>query len=181
MRIKTHMGVSADGFISSADGLPALLSMPTFVPGQSHGHPEFIEGCTAVVMGRNTFVPAVGGSHWPWPGLRVFVLTSRELPPGTPSDVVSASTPAELLGLMRTADLGGDVHLVGGQRAIDAFRAIDALDVLGIVTLPVLLGGGTCLTPPASHRQHLRLESTRSFPDGAIENLYSFAAAVGQP
>jgi len=179
MRIKTHLGVSADGFISSADGLPALLAMPTFESGQSHGHPEFIEGCTAVVMGRNTFVPAVGGSHWPWPGLRVFVLTSSELPAGTPDDVVSASKPEELVDLMRDANLGGDVHLVGGQRTVDAFRAIGALDVLGIVTLPVLLGDGTRLTPPGSNGQYLRLESTRTFPDGAVENLYSLAAPMG--
>jgi hypothetical protein len=67
MRIKTHIGVSVDGFMATADGLPALLSIPTFDSGQSHGHPEFIAGCGAVVMGRNTFVPALGASHWPWP------------------------------------------------------------------------------------------------------------------
>ncbi|GAB3885780.1 dihydrofolate reductase family protein [Kibdelosporangium lantanae] len=179
MRIKTHLGVSADGYISSADGLPALLAMPTFASGESHGLPEFIADCTAVVMGRNTFVPAVGASHWPWPGLRVFVLTSSELPPGTPDDVVTASKPEELLDLMRDANLGGDVHLVGGQRTVDSFRAIGALDILGIVTLPVLLGDGTRLTPPASDGQYLRLESTRSFPDGSVENLYSLAAPLG--
>ncbi|MGA8112625.1 MAG: hypothetical protein WCA46_03070 [Actinocatenispora sp.] len=176
MRIKTHMGVSVDGYISSADGLPALLAMPTFESGVSHGHPEFIAGCGAVVMGRNTFVPALGSSHWPWPDLRVFVLTTRPLPPETPSHVVSAATPAELLGLMRDADFAGDVHLVGGQQTIEAFRGIDALDVLGIVTLPILLGDGTRLTPAASDAQYLRLESTRTFPDGAVENIYTVAA-----
>ena len=36
------MGVSADGFVSTADGVPALAVMPGFVPGVSHGFPEFI-------------------------------------------------------------------------------------------------------------------------------------------
>jgi len=65
MLIRARMGVSADGFVSTADGVPALAVMPGFVPGVSHGFPEFIEGCDAVVMGRNTFVPALGAPTSP--------------------------------------------------------------------------------------------------------------------
>ncbi|ALG10604.1 dihydrofolate reductase family protein [Kibdelosporangium phytohabitans] len=178
MRIKTHMGTGVDGFIASADGRPTLLSMPNFASGESHGHPEFIADWSAVVMGRNTFLPAVGGSHWPWPGLRVFVLTSQPLPDAARADVVTAAKPDELLELMREADFAGDVHLVGGQRTIDAFRSIGALDVLGVVTLPILLGNGTPLTPPVGNGQYLRLESTRTFSDGAVEHIHTLAAPV---
>jgi dihydrofolate reductase len=172
MRIKTHIGVSLDGYISTPDGWPAILTSPDFESGRSHGHPEFIATCGAVVMGRNTFEPAVGSSHWPWPDLAVFVLTSRPLPENTPSHVVAADKPAELLELMRTADFTGDVHLVGGQQTINAFRDIDALDSFGVITLPILLGNGTRLTPPDSARQPLTLESTRTFPDGSVEHIY---------
>ncbi|MBB5917249.1 dihydrofolate reductase [Nocardia transvalensis] len=179
MKIKTHIGVSLDGFITSPDGLPAVLSMPTFESGESHGLPEFIADCGAVVMGRNTFVPAVGSSHWPWPGLRVFVLTTRPLPEGTPEHVVSAPSPEKLLELMREADFTGDVHLVGGQRTIDAFRRIRALDSFGVVVLPILLGDGMRLTPSGSTSQYLRLESTRTLEDGSVEHTYTLAADVG--
>lgn len=172
MKIKTHIGVSLDGYIATPEGLPSILTSPDFESGRSHGHPEFIASCGAVVMGRNTFAPAVGSSHWPWPDLRVFVLTSHPLPEGTPRDVVAADKPAELLELMRAADFTGDVHLVGGQRTIDAFRGIGALDSFGVVTLPILLGGGMPLTPPGSARQPLTLESSRTFPDGSVEHIY---------
>jgi hypothetical protein len=33
MMIKARMGISADGFVATPDGLPALLAMPEFVPG----------------------------------------------------------------------------------------------------------------------------------------------------
>lgn len=178
MKIKTHIGVSLDGFITSADGLPAVLTMPTFETGRSHGLPEFIAGCGAVVMGRNTFEPAVGSPTWPWPNLRVFVLTTRPLPDGTPEHVVSAPTPEKLLELMRDADFDGDVHLVGGQRTIDAFRDINALDSFGVVLLPILLGDGMRLTPAGSAPQHLRLESSRTLEDGSVEHIYTVAAAI---
>ncbi len=76
MHIRSRMGVSADGFVATPEGVPTLAVMPGFVPGTSHGFPEFIQGCDAVVMGRNTFVPALGAPRWPWPGLQVYVLTS---------------------------------------------------------------------------------------------------------
>ena len=89
MKIKTHIGVSLDGYISTPDGWPAILTSPDFASGTSHGHPEFIAGCGAVVMGRNTFEPALGSSTWPWPDLQVFVLTSGPLPPTSPAEVVT--------------------------------------------------------------------------------------------
>ena len=55
MLIRSRMGVSADGYVSTDDGVPTLAVMPGFEPGVSHGFPEFIQGCDAVVMGRNTF------------------------------------------------------------------------------------------------------------------------------
>jgi hypothetical protein len=115
MQIRTHVGASIDGFVATPDGHPALLSMPDFVPGESHGHPEFIESCDAVLMGRTTFEPALGAPSWPWPDKRVYVLTSRPLPAETPAEgIVASADPAELLEQMRAADFDGDVHLVGG-------------------------------------------------------------------
>jgi dihydrofolate reductase len=173
MRIRTHIAVSVDGFIASPDGLPTILTAPDFESGLSHGHPEFIADCGAVVMGRNTFAPAVGSPHWPWPNLRVFVLTGRPLPEGTPAEVVSAADPAELLRLMRAADFAGDVHVVGGQQTIQAFRDIDALDELGVVVMPILLGDGLRLTPEKSETTPLQLTGTRTFPDGSVEHVYT--------
>ena len=172
MKIKTHIGVSLDGYISTPDGYPAILTSPDFVSAESHGYLEFIADCGAVVMGRNTFEPALGSPTWPWQDLQVFVLTSRPLPPEAPAHVVTAGTPQELLELMRAADSEGDVHLVGGQQTIQAFRSIHALDSFGVVVLPVLIGDGVRLTTPESEIEPLRLESSRTFPDGSVEHTY---------
>jgi dihydrofolate reductase len=70
MLIRSHMGVSVDGFVATPDGLPAWLAMPGFAPGGVTRFPEFISGCDAVVMGRTTFLPALGAPRRPRPACR---------------------------------------------------------------------------------------------------------------
>jgi dihydrofolate reductase len=175
MLIRSRMGVSADGFAATPDGLPAWWTMPGFVPGTSHGYPEFIAGCDAVVMGRTTFLPALGAPRWPWPGLQVYVLTSRPLPPETPADVTPAQRgPAGLIEQLRSRGSGSDVHLVGGPQTIRAFQQLGALDQLQILVLPILLGDGIPLSPPGSPQVRLRLlRAGRTFPDGTAELVYA--------
>jgi dihydrofolate reductase len=175
VQIRTHIGVSVDGFVATPDGRPALLSMPDFVPGVSHGHPEFIADCRAVLMGRTTFDPALNAPSWPWPGLPAYVLTSRALPSALPDEVVSASSASELLERMHRDGVAGDVHLVGGPRTIRAFREIGALDRLEVVLLPVLLGHGVPLSPPGSSPARLAPSSQRTLPGGSVELAYALA------
>jgi dihydrofolate reductase len=173
MLIKSRMGVSADGFVSTPEGVPTLAIMPGFEPAVSHGYPEFIEGCDAVVMGRSTFVPALGSPQWPWAGLQVYVLTSSPLPPETPDHVIARPGPADLAAQLRSRPSGGDVHLVGGPRTIRAFQEIGALDRLELVLLPILLGDGLPLSPQGSPQVPLTLlRADRTFPDGSAELVY---------
>jgi len=58
--------MSADGYVTTPDGRPAQLADPTFVPGKSHGFPEFQKTCEAVLMGRTTSEPALAADRWPY-------------------------------------------------------------------------------------------------------------------
>ncbi|HTW03426.1 MAG TPA: dihydrofolate reductase family protein [Streptosporangiaceae bacterium] len=175
MLIKARMGISADGYAGTEEGIPVFAVTPGFEPGASHGYPEFIKGCDAVVIGRRSFLPALGAPRWPWEGLQVYVLTSSPLPPGTPDDVVVGSDgPAALAEQLRSRPSGGDVHLVGGVRTIRAFHEVGALDRLGLVVLPILLGQGEPLSPPGAPAMPLRLlGSGQTFPDGSVELTYA--------
>ena len=55
MQIRARMSMSADGYVTTPNGWPALTADPAFVPGQSHGIQEFLEDCEAALMGRTTF------------------------------------------------------------------------------------------------------------------------------
>jgi dihydrofolate reductase len=172
MRIRTYTFVTLDGYVSTPDGRPVQLLLPGFPGAGAYGLPEFLESTEAVVMGRTTFLPALGAQDWPWTQ-PVFVLTSTALPEGTPDDVTTAPTAGELVARMEAAGISGDVHLVGGPSTMQAFREIGALDEVGLAIVPVIQGGGVPLAPTGIEALSLTLQSTRSFPDGVIEAFYS--------
>jgi dihydrofolate reductase len=173
MQIRTRFSISADGYVTTPDGWPALLADPHYVSGQSHGFPEFQQSCEAVLMGHTTFQPALGAARWPWPGLDVFVLGDDVRTDGAPVPIVTDSDPARLLDRVRAANRGKDVHLVGGLRTIETIRALGALDELGLLVLPLLLGDGMRLTPTLSTETELTLASERALPGGSVEIVYA--------
>jgi dihydrofolate reductase len=177
MRIRARMSMSADGYVTTPGGWPAVTADPAFASGGSHGIREFLAGCEAALMGRVTFEPALGSPRWPWPGLDVFVLGSRR-PAGTPDDVVVESDAARLLARMRAVNRGGDVHLVGGPRTIQTFLALGALDELHLVVLPLLLGDGMRLTPALSPDTGLTFLRQRALGGGSVEIVYSVRPAA---
>ncbi|MGB2951929.1 MAG: hypothetical protein WBB74_00895 [Gaiellaceae bacterium] len=74
---------------------------------------------------------------------------------------------------IRESNRGGDVHLVGGSRTIETFRALGALGKLELVVLPLLFGGGMRLTPSLSPDTGLTFERERALPGGSVEIVYA--------
>jgi len=179
MLIRARMSMSADGYVTTPSGWPALVADPAFVSGESHGIREFLADCEAALMGRTTFEPALTNDRWPWPTLKVFVLASHR-PVGTPDHVVTDGDPGRLLEAIRESNQGGDVHLVGGPRTIETFHALGALDRLELVVLPVLFGSGMRLTDSLSPDTGLTLEGERALPGGSIEIVYSVTRSSGE-
>ena len=174
MQIRTRMCMSVDGSVATPDGRPPQLAYPEWDP-EAFGFRELQTACDAVLMGRTTFEPAAGADQWPWAGLDVFVVGSRR-PSGTPDHVVVDNDPRRLLETIRERNRGGDVHLVGGPRTIETFRRLGALDELGLIVLPLLLGEGMQLTPSVSTDAKLTLERQQALPTGAVELVYACGA-----
>lgn len=64
---------------------------------------------------------------------------------------------------------------MGGPRTIETFRQLAAVDELGLIVLPLLLGNGIQLTPSLSTDTRLTLKSARALPSGAVEIIYTCA------
>jgi dihydrofolate reductase len=173
MEVRTRFSISADGYVTTPDGWPPIVRDRQFVSGRSHGFPEFQARCEAVLMGRTTFMPALANDRWPWPGLDVFVLGSDVPTDGAPVPVITDSDPTRLVEKVRTANRGKDVHLVGGVKTIETFRALGALDKLGLLVLPFFVGGGMRLTPTINVDTELRLDEARTLPEGALDVVYA--------
>jgi dihydrofolate reductase len=174
MQIRARMCMSLDGYVTTPDGWPAQLADPAYSP-ESYGFTEFQQSVSAVLMGRTTFEPALEAERWPWPGLDVFVLAS-ERPARTPEHVIIDSDPGRLLEKIRQSDRGGDVHLVGGPRTIETYGALGALDELGLLVMPLLIGEGLRLTPSLRTDTALMLEGERALPNGSVEITYAVRA-----
>ena len=56
---------------------------------------------------------------------------------------------------------------------METFRALGALDKLGLIVLPLLLGAGMQLTPSLSPETVLTFESERALPGGPVEIVYA--------
>jgi dihydrofolate reductase len=73
---------------------------------------------------------------------------------------------------VRAANRGGDVHLVGGPRTIETYRALGALDKLGLLVLPLMLGDGMRLTDSLRPESELTLDSVNPVQGGSVEIVY---------
>ena len=172
MQIRARMSMSADGYVTTPGGWPALTADPAFVSGESHGFPEFIKGCEAALVWWHDVRARPDQQPVAVADLNVFMLGSQR-PAGTPDHVVSDSDPARLLEKLRAANQGGDVHLIGGPRTLETFRALGALDTLELVVLPLLLGGGMQLTPSLHLDAELTFQRERALPGGSVEIVYA--------
>jgi dihydrofolate reductase len=177
MLIRAHFAVSLDGFSATEAGLPAFFDIPGFRASKQHGHPEFVAECSAVVMGRTTFDPAVDNAWWPWPGLDVHVLTSQPMPDKEfETPVHGYATVEELVTGVRAQNYAKDVQFLGGPRTFNALLDAGAIDRLELLVLPLLLGSGLPLATGATASRLLTLVDQKTFDDGCVELHYELKA-----
>src|SRR5215217_5019909 len=117
---------------------------------------------------------AMTAERWPWPGLAA--------PVRHPEHVVRDSDPERVLDKLCAANQGRDVHLVGGPRTIETFRALGALDKLGLIVLSLLFGAGMQLTPTFNPDTELTVESSGpARADRSRSSTRSSRARAGAP
>lgn len=145
------------------------------------------QGIGAEIMGRRKFGPQSG--PWPDDGWRgwwgeeppfrtpVFVLTHHPRPAlefanGTVFHFVDAA-PARALQMARESAPDRDIRIGGGPGTVRQFLEADLIDVLHLVTVPVVLGHGTSLWHGlAGIEDRFTIESVAS-SDGRMHQLWN--------
>jgi dihydrofolate reductase len=172
MRTSAFVGISVDGFLARPDG--ALDFLPE--EPEDHGYEAFFASVDALLFGRATYDTVLGFGSWPYAGKRVFVASSRELPPPPPGGAVErvAGEPATIVA--RLAALGVEHAYVDGGVVIQSFIRAGLLDRLVVTRVPVLIGEGRSLFGPTGRDIPLKHVATRTYPSGLVQSEYLLEA-----
>lgn len=175
MTCDAFLAVSLDGYIAGPGGDLSWLTQPRFaLEGEDFGFADFLEDTERLLMGRHTYDAVAGFSPWPYGTKPVTVLTRRAFaPPPADRRVGFYAGGLEALLSQWDSEVRGRVYLDGGQVVASALQA-GRLNSLTLTVLPVVLGGGVPLFPPAGRRLEPSLRSSRSWPNGFVQNVYRF-------
>ena len=169
MRTVTLMiAMSLDGYIADRDGGVSWLPEEELEGPDSYG--AFIQGIDTVVMGWNTYhqvTTELSPGQWPYQGLECLVATHRTLPPRPGVRFFSGDLAEEVRRLTELPGRG--IWVCGGAEVVRQLLAADLIDCLDLSAVPVMLGDGIRLFPPAGRPLPLRLLSAA--PSGSAARL----------
>jgi dihydrofolate reductase len=174
-RTQYYVAASVDGYIADPTGSLEWLFQFNDVPGLLTDHYEgFLAEVGAIAMGAATyeFMLGQGLEEWPYPGVRTWVFTHRELPLFPDADLVlTADDVADVHARMVDAAAGRNIWLVGGGELVAQFADRGLLDEIWLGVAPVVLGGGVPVLP-ARLPGVLTLTDVTQFGAGFLELRY---------
>ena len=172
-RISVYIATSLDGFIARRDGRVDWLGAPPAGTHEDYGYGDFMATVDLIVMGRASFAMALAFDTWPYPGMRVLVLSTHPVPiPPQLRDTVSSDSgaPAELIG---RPPMAGAKHVyMDGGITVQRFLASGLVDEITVTSVPVLLGEGRPLFGGTGGDIALEHLSTRSWSNGYVQSAY---------
>jgi len=172
-RISVYIAASLDGYIAREDG--ALDWLPQGDGKEDYGYGEFMSSIDALVMGRKTFETVLSFGEWPYPDIRVFVLSGTLRKSDVPDAVAEKieilnGTPPEIVAEL--AKRGVQRAYLDGGATIQGFLRFGLIDDMTLTRVPVLLGRGIPLFGSLEKDISLRHVNTRAFPDGLVQSVY---------
>ncbi|NIF16606.1 dihydrofolate reductase family protein [Pantoea sp. Cy-639] len=172
LKASVFIATSLDGYIAREDGgLDWLLGATQST--DDHGYAGFMASVDTLVMGRGTFDKVMTFGEWPYPNIRVVVVSTslQQLPEGTPEGVElhPGPIPALLEHLQETE--ARSLYLDGGK-LIQGFLREGLVDELTITRIPVLLGQGIALFGGLAKDVLLQHMRTTSYESGFVQSTY---------
>jgi dihydrofolate reductase len=175
MRTSVYIATSLDGFIARPDGGIDWLMRPEYtgeVPGLSYE--AFMATVDCLVMGRHTYEMALTFAPWPYEGVPVVVLSSRELvvPERLHGRVTHLNLPPAQL-LPHLAAQGYQHLYIDGGQTIQRFLRAGLINQLIITTIPLLLGAGLPLFGTLGQEIPCQLQAVHFSPNGLVQQHYT--------
>ena len=161
-RIRYQVAASLDGYIAGPNGEADWITMDPDIDFNA-----MFDQFDTFVMGRRTYEAMVGqqGSA-ATPGKKTLVI-SRTLRQQSHPDVTIVSDYVEKTLADLRKQPGKDIWLFGGGSLFRSLLEMRLVDTIETAIIPVLLGGGIPLLPPAS-RVKLKLTGHRVYKKSGI-------------
>ncbi len=169
---KVFIAISIDGYIADNEGETDWLHSIPNPEMNDMGYTEFMSSIDAIVMGRNTFEVVKSFDFWPYQ-IPVFVLSSsiKEVPNALQGKVQLLK--GKVSEIIKEIYSQGYYNLyIDGGATINQFLEADAIDEMTITIIPYILGGGTPLFRPLTHRSKFKCIHTQIFLNQVVQNVF---------
>lgn len=166
-RVFYRVATSLDGYIAGPRG-----EVDWIVHDPAVDFAKVYEAVDTVLMGRRTYQLTRQPGAPPWPqGWQVYVF-SRTLPPDEdPSVTVVRVDAGPRVAALRAAP-GRDIWLFGGGSLFRSLLGAKQVDVVEVLVVPVLLGGGIPLLETGAQLTRLALEQVERYASGLLSLRY---------
>ncbi len=168
-----RVAASVDGYIAGPRG-----EVDWIVHDPAVDFARIYESVDTVLLGRRTYELTRQPGAPPWPqGWQIYVF-SRSLPPEEHPDVTVVRADAgERVAALR-AQAGREIWLFGGGSLFRSLLGAKQVDIVEVLVIPVLLGGGVPLLEAGAPRTQLALERVERYPSGLLGLRYRVPAAA---
>ena len=168
-----RVATSVDGYIAGPRG-----EVDWIVHDPAVDFAKIYESVDTVLLGRRTYelTRQPGAPSWPQ-GWQIYVF-SRTLPPEEHPGVTVVRADAGARVATLRAAAGREIWLFGGGSLFRSLLEAKQVDLVEVLVVPVLLGGGIPLLESGASRTQLALEQVQRYPSEMLGLRYRVPAAA---
>jgi dihydrofolate reductase len=171
-RVLYRVAASLDGYIAGPSG-----EVDWIVHDPAVDFTKVYEQVDTVLLGRRTYELTRQPGAPPWPqGWQILVFSRTLTPEEHPGVTVVRAEAGRRVAALRSAP-GRDIWLFGGGSLFRSLLEAKQVDLVEVLVVPVLLGGGIPLLETGAPLTRLALEQVERYPSGLLSLRYRVPAA----
>jgi dihydrofolate reductase len=168
-----RVAASLDGYIAGPRG-----EMDWIVHDPAVDFAKIYQSVDTVLLGRRTYELTRQPGAPPWPeGWQIYVF-SRTMPPEDQPGLTVVSADAATRVASLRAQPGREIWLFGGGSLFRSLLGAKQVDVIEVLIVPVLLGGGIPFLETGAPLTRLALEHVERYPSGLLSLRYRIPDAA---
>jgi dihydrofolate reductase len=172
-RVLYRVAASLDGYIAGPRG-----EVDWIVHDPAVDFTKLYEQVDTVLLGRRTYELTRQPGAPPWPqGWQILVFSHTVTPEEHPGVTIVRAEAGRRVAALRAAP-GRDIWLFGGGTLFRSLLGAKQVDIVEVLVVPVLLGGGIPLLETGAPLTRLALEQVERYPSGLLSLRYRVPAAA---